>query len=85
MLKVGETFQRRDSLAKIIERHGMLVGRMQSLWNGIHFKCLSFDEENLECACSFSVYFGKSRKKSDKIKEHDENGQEIDNSVWFIP
>jgi len=33
----------------------------------------------------FSVYFAKSRKKSDNIKEYDENGQEIDNSVWFIP
>ena len=91
MLKVGETFHGRDSLAKIIESHGMSVGkkakfiRKLSGGNGIHYKCLSFDEEVMDCGCSFSVYFAKSRKKSDNIKEYDENGQEIDNSVWFIP
>jgi hypothetical protein len=39
----------------------------------------------MECACSYSVYFAKSRKKSDNVKEYDENGTVVDNSVWFIP
>jgi hypothetical protein len=91
MLRVGEIFHKRDSLAKTIENHGNAVGRKAkyitklSGGNGIQFKCVSYDEKAMECACSYSVYFAKSRKKCDNIKEHDINGVEIDNSVWFIP
>ena len=91
MLTTGQFYHKRESLAKVIEKHGNNIGRqakqIKSLrgGNGVHFRCVSFDEELMECVCSFSVYFSRSRKKCDNIKCFDENGSEVDNSVWFIP
>ena len=45
--------------------------------NGVYFRCVSFDEELMECVCSYSVYFSKSRKKGYNIKGFDENGSEV--------
>lgn len=91
MLKAGEKFYKRESLAKVIESHGIDVGRKAKLinkhsgGNGVLFKCDSMDENTMECECAFSVYFSKSRKKCDNIKLYDMDGKVIDNSVWIIP
>jgi hypothetical protein len=91
MLKAGERFNKRVTVGNAIEKHGNYIGKHAKLIHklsggyGIHFRCVSFDEINMECACSYSVYFAKSRKKSDNVKEYDENGTVVDNSVWFIP
>jgi hypothetical protein len=75
MLKAGDSFHKRESLVKAIEKHGILVERKAkfisklSCGNGVYFKCASFEEEEtIGCVCSFSVYFAKSRKKCDNIK-----------------
>ena len=91
MLKTGQFYHKKESLAKVIEKHGINIGRKAKQINslrgghGVHFRCVSFDEETMEGVCSFSVYFSKSRKKCDNVKSFDENGSEVDNSVWFIP
>jgi hypothetical protein len=92
MLKAGAIFHKRESLAVAVENHGIVVGRKAkfvkrlSCGHGVRFMCHSFDEEkNVDSSCSYSVYFSRSRKKCDNVKLFDEKGNEIDNSVWFIP
>jgi hypothetical protein len=93
MLKAGAIFHKRESLAVAVENHGIVVGRKAkfvkrlSCGYGVRFMCHSFDEEkNVDSSCcSYSVYFSRSRKKCDNAKLFDEKGNEIDNSVWFIP
>ncbi len=71
----------------MIEKHGINIGRKAKQINslrgghGVHFRRVTFDEEMMECDCSFSVDFSKSRKKCDNFKSFDENGSEIDKSV----
>jgi hypothetical protein len=43
----------RKSLAKVIENHGIDIGRKQIMslrgGHGVYCRCVSFDEEKMEC------------------------------------
>jgi hypothetical protein len=68
MLKAGDKFHKRDSLAKAVEKHGIYVLRKAKFIEklncgyGVGFLSASHDEEAMECSCSYSVYFAKNRK-----------------------